>query len=151
MFNNKPIKDVDNIKLEPRGSTALLDAIGRTVGSVSKRFSETKEEERPEKVLFVIITDGQENSSTEFNRNKVFELIEKVKKDHKWGFTFIGANQDAIKEGGRLGIDMNSSINFNANAKSVRGIGQSVSCFVSNYMDGKDAAYSKDDRDNLKE
>ncbi|MEQ9716512.1 MAG: vWA domain-containing protein, partial [Candidatus Asgardarchaeum sp.] len=92
VFSDTPIADVSEIELKPRGSTALLDAIGRTINAVSEKFDAAEEDERPERVLFVIVTDGEENSSREFTKDKVFELIEEKKTKNRWGFTFIGAN-----------------------------------------------------------
>ncbi len=97
---------------EPRGSTALLDAIGRTITSTGQHLLNLSESERPSKVLFVIVTDGEENASREFLRNKIFEMITHQEKEYNWEFVFIGANQDAIAEGGSLGVHADSSVNF---------------------------------------
>ena len=72
----------------PRGTTALLDAVGRTVTSVRARIALDDASEQPWKVVFVIITDGQENASREFNRAQVFELIREQEKEAGWGFDF---------------------------------------------------------------
>jgi len=145
VFASRPIGEVEDIKIEPRGMTALLDAMGRTINNFERKFSEAKKKDRPERVLFLIITDGKENDSREFSRDKVFGIVETVKKDHEWGFTFIGANQDAIAEGGNLGVDRGSSLDFSATAKGVRCMSQSLSSFTSSFLrDGK-AEYSEED------
>ncbi|KAA3613608.1 MAG: VWA domain-containing protein [Calditrichaeota bacterium] len=101
----KKIGSLNYKSYQPRGTTALLDAIGRTIIDTDSRVSEFK----PEKVVVVIITDGYENASTEYNRNLIFSMIAKHK---KWDIIFLGANQDAIKEAGDLGIASDSSLTF---------------------------------------
>lgn len=151
IFSSAPIGTVDDIEISPRGGTALLDAMGKTINSFERKFSGTDEKERPEKVLFIIITDGGENSSREYSKSQVFEIIEKAKRDHNWDFTFIGANQDSIREGGGLGICRGSSINYATSAKGIRSMSQSLSCYAGDYFDGKRASYSDKDRDALME
>lgn len=89
----------------PMGSTALLDAVGNTINSVGARLNSTPEEERPEKVIFIITTDGYENSSREFTKAKVKEMIEHQRNKYSWTFIFLGANMDAVAEASSLGID----------------------------------------------
>jgi len=102
-----------------RGYTALLDAVGKTIGDVRDRLSKTKEEERPEKVIFVITTDGQENASNEFTYEKVNELIKHQQEKHGWEFIFFGANIDAIKEADSIGISNDNAYQFEASKKGV--------------------------------
>jgi len=134
VFSNTPVKDVEDIKINPRGMTALLDAMGKTVNTFKTRFLETEEKDRPEKVLFIIITDGQENASVEYKRSQVFDLIETMKKDYNWGFTFIGANQDAISEGSGVGIRAGDSLNFMSTSKGVRRMSDEVTCYATSYL-----------------
>lgn len=88
-----------------RGTTALFDAVGSTINSVGRRLSDTPEDERPEKVIFVITTDGYENASKEFNRSKVKEMIEHQQSKYSWLFMFLGANIDAAEEASNMGIN----------------------------------------------
>ena len=97
VFSRKPISEVKKIKIEPRGSTALLDAIGKTINTFENRFMSQEENEKADTVLFIIITDGQENSSLEYDRKEIFKIVEKSKEDNNWGFVFIGANQDKMQ------------------------------------------------------
>lgn len=147
VFSEKSISEIDGFRLEPRGGTALLDAIGSTVNTFERRFNKKDEKDRPGKVLFIIITDGDENSSKEFSRSQVFEIIEKVKRDHDWGFTFIGANQDSISEGNSIGVQRGSSINYSASAMGVRSMSKSVSCYVADYLDTGKASYDESEQD----
>ena len=147
LFSSAPIDTVDDIEISPRGATALLDAMGKTINSFERKFSETDEKERPEKVLFIIITDGEENSSCEYSKNQVFEIIEKAERDHDWNFTFIGANQDSIQEAGSLGIRSGNTMNFAPSSKGIRGMGNSLSCYATSYFADEKATYSDEDRD----
>ena len=87
-----------------RGSTALLDAIGKTINKIGRRLRETPESERPGKVIFIITTDGLENSSSEFTYFKIKEMINHQTEKYSWEFVFLGANIDVIEEGDKLGI-----------------------------------------------
>jgi uncharacterized protein YegL len=99
-----PMKQVPAYVLTPRGSTALLDAVGRAINETGERLAKMAEEDRPGLVVFVIVTDGQENSSKEFSKAKVKEMIEHQQSKYHWQFTFLGANQDAFAEAGGMGI-----------------------------------------------
>jgi uncharacterized protein with von Willebrand factor type A (vWA) domain len=102
-----------------RGSTALLDALGKTILDVGYRLSQTEEEKRPAKVIFVITTDGEENASREFTYSKVKELIQHQQEKYNWEFIFMGANLDAAKEADSLGIQQENAYNFEASEKGV--------------------------------
>jgi uncharacterized protein YegL len=102
-----------------RGSTALLDAVGKTILDVGYRFSKTSEEQKPGKIIFVITTDGQENASKEFTYKKVKELIGHQQEKYNWEFIFMGANIDAAKEAESIGITMDNAYNFEASEKGV--------------------------------
>jgi len=104
------IEDLEPYRLVPRGSTALLDAIGRTIGSTKAWMESLPESERP-RVLFVVVTDGYENASREWSRLQVMDSV-KARISEGWDFTFLGANQDAIAEGATMGFDPGSSLTF---------------------------------------
>lgn len=88
----------------PRGSTALLDAIGRTIEGTGQRLAQLPEKERPSKVIIAIITDGEENSSRSYSRSTIFNMITHQRDKYSWNFVFMGANQDSYAEAGSLGI-----------------------------------------------
>lgn len=102
-----------------RGSTALLDAVGKTILDVGHRLSKMSEDRRPGKVLFVISTDGLENASREFSQQKVKEMIRHQEKKYGWEFMFIGANMDAIEEASYVGISMENAYSFEASSVGV--------------------------------
>ena len=99
-----PISQVSAFKLVPRGSTALLDAVGRAINETGARLAAMEESLRPGLVVFVIVTDGEENSSREFTRDQIRTMVEHQQSAYKWQFTFLAANQDAFAAGGSMGI-----------------------------------------------
>lgn len=120
-----------------RGSTALLDAIGITINNIGKALSDTKEEDRPGKVLFVIITDGMENSSREFSYEKVKKMVEHQKSKYAWDFIFLGANIDAIKTANSFGISADMATNFVSDSAGTQLNYKIVSEVVSSFRKGK--------------
>lgn len=119
------------------GSTALLDAIGRTINRISKSISESSEQFRPGKVIFVIITDGMENSSKEFTFRKIKDMIELKKSKYAWDFIFLGANIDAAETALNLGIDEDRAANFCPDSEGTMLNYKVVSEAVSNFRKGK--------------
>lgn len=118
------------------GSTALLDAIGRTINRISKSISESSEQFRPGKVIFVIITDGMENSSREFTFRKIKDMIELKKSKYAWDFIFLGANIDAAETASNLGIDEERAANFCPDSEGTMLNYKVVSEAVSNFRKG---------------
>ena len=96
----------------PGGGTALCDAVGNTVNRIKYAQQYLKEEDRPNKTMFVIITDGQENSSREFSSAKVKQLITEQKQKHDWEFLFLGANMDAVETANTYGIDADRAVTY---------------------------------------
>jgi uncharacterized protein YegL len=96
----------------PGGGTALCDAVGNTVNRIKYAQQYLKEEERPNKTMFVIITDGQENSSREFSSSKVKQLITEQKQKYDWEFLFLGANMDAVETANTYGIDADRAVTY---------------------------------------
>lgn len=102
--NNDELFIGSRIAFGPRGMTALLDAIGKTVNDVGDRLAGTDEAERPEKVIVVIMTDGEENHSTEFTHEQVKEMIVTQERDYAWEFIYMGAGVDVFSHGISLGM-----------------------------------------------
>ncbi|MFN5915853.1 MAG: VWA domain-containing protein, partial [Planctomycetota bacterium] len=96
--------------LSPRGSTALLDAVGRAIIETGNRISAMPESQRPGLVICVISTDGMENASQEFTREKVREMISHQQTVYNWHFTFLAANQDAFTQAGYLGLSDDEAV-----------------------------------------
>lgn len=102
------------------GTTALLDAIGRTIHKIGNVQKHTAEAYRADKVMFVIITDGEENSSREYSLRQVKKLIESQRDKYGWEFVFLGANIDAVTTASRFGIGANRAQNFVPDGAGVR-------------------------------
>lgn len=100
-----------------RGNTALLDAVGGAIHHIGNVHKYAREEDRPEKTLFVITTDGQENASSRYTYAKVKQMVERQKERYGWEFLFLGANIDAAKEAGRFGIQENRTANYVSDAR----------------------------------
>ena len=96
-----------------RGTTALLDAIGKSIQKIINIQRTTSEDEKAEKVLFIITTDGLENASREYSLSKLRAMIEKQKNMYGWEFIFLGANIDAVSEAEKFGIDSSRATRFN--------------------------------------
>lgn len=117
LYNQVPIEKVSPMTEEEyyvRGSTALLDAIGKTVMQV--KANQDKKEIK-DKVLFVIITDGMENASREYRADQIKKLIEERKEKNNWEFLFLGANIDAIGAAKDIGIDSSRAVRFKSDKK----------------------------------
>ncbi len=115
------------------GCTALLDAVGRTIHKLAAVQRSTSEDYRAEKVMFVIITDGQENSSREYSSDKVKAMIEHEKEKYGWEFIFLGANIDAVETAGRFGISADRAVDYVPDAAGTqlnfRAMSETVACF----------------------
>lgn len=113
-----------------RGSTALLDAIGKTIVDTGHRLANTSEDKRPSKVIMVITTDGQENSSTEFNYSKIKELINHQESKYQWEFIFLGANINVEQETKKLGISKKNAYTYQACEEGVSRMYETVCASV---------------------
>ena len=144
LFDNKcevlhdrlPIQEINPMTEKEyyvRGCTALLDAVGGAVHHIGNIHKYAREEDRPSKTLFVIITDGRENSSRTYDYPKVKKMIERQQERYGWEFMFLGANMDAISEARRFGIkehmaaeylcdDVGTALNYEAVNEVVCGV-----------------------------
>ena len=115
------------------GSTALLDALGKTIHKIATAQKNTSEPFRAKRVMFVIITDGEENASREYAAKEVKEAIRRQKSRSGWEFIFLGANIDAVETAGRFGIDAGRAANYvpdsQGTALNFRAMSETVSAF----------------------
>ncbi len=111
------VEPMNNNQYYVRGCTALLDAIGGAVHHIANVHKYAREEDRPEKTLFIITTDGMENASRMYTYDKVKKMVEKEKVKYGWEFLFLGANIDAIEVAGRFGIGADRAINYECDRK----------------------------------
>ena len=128
-------------------STALHDAIGRAIVEVGKKYAAMDESERPEKVVFVILTDGEENSSQEYHSDQIQQMIKDQTDKYSWEFIFMGANQDAIKTGTRLGITVDNSLSYAYSKEGITLANSALATKVSCYRScGIMPAFTQEDR-----
>ena len=114
-FHSVPIAEVvelDTATYIPRGGTALLDAIGRTIDELGHQLAATPETERPGQVIIAVLTDGEENCSKHHTWESVAKRIRHQTEKYHWQFLFLGANQDAIATAGRMNIQAANTANF---------------------------------------
>lgn len=116
----RQVPPLDAKTFVPRGMTALLDAVGRTIDDVGVRLAATPEEQRPAKVIVAILTDGQENASRDYTFAKVAGMIKHQQEKYSWEFLFLAANQDAIAAAGALSIGAKDAIAFQATGQGIR-------------------------------
>ena len=115
-----------------RGCTALLDAVGGAIHHIGNVHKYAREEDRPEKTLFVITTDGMENASRKYSYERLKGMIQRQKEKYGWEFLFLGANIDAAGEAARFGIDADHSANYHADSTGTAVIYEAVSEVVCN-------------------
>ena len=128
-----PLTELAPYQLKPRGMTALLDAIGRTITTTKTWLDDLTETERPRRILCVVVTDGMENSSREWSRLQVMDSV-KARIAEGWDFTFLGANQDAIEEGSAMGFAAEQSLTYDASSEGTRSAFKTVSRKISHQM-----------------
>lgn len=158
VYSQLNVQEVPKLDLRPRNGTALLDAIGRAILETGKRFETMQEKDRPEKVVFVVLTDGHENMSNEFNYTQIASMIEHQQTKYSWLCTFLGAGMDVVKQAGDLGFHSGKTLGIAPNGAGQKGGYDSLSKTVADYrgLSASDAAqvanfnvevYSKEDRD----
>ena len=109
-----------------RGCTALLDAVGGAIHHIGNVHKYAREEDRPEKTLFVITTDGMENASRRYTYDKVKAMIERQRETYGWEFLFLGANIDAAREAARFGIRADCAADYHADSIGTEAVYESV-------------------------
>ncbi len=153
LHDRKNIQNVESITDEEyyvRGCTALLDAVGGAIHHISRIQKEMPEEERPEKTLFIITTDGLENASRWYSYEKVKRMVEKKKKRNHWEFVFLGANIDAVEVAGRFGVAANRAVRYECDsvgtALNFTVMSKMVSCArASSSAEDMEEAFDNDD------
>ena len=110
--NIRNVEPMNDRQYYVRGCTALLDAVGGAIHHIGNVHKYARGEDVPEKTLFIITTDGMENSSRKYNYEKVRRMIERQKEKYHWEFLFLGANIDAVQVAGRFGISSNRAVRY---------------------------------------
>ena len=130
------IQTVKTPPYEPRGGTALLDAIGLVVNKIGQRLANTPEAQRPEKVIVAIMTDGEENASKTYTKAQVQEMIKHQEEKYAWEFLFLGANIDVVAVSASIGIRKSNAVEYCASVDGVRGAYSGTSKLVGRMRSG---------------
>ena len=149
MYESRLAKDVPLMTLVPRGGPPLYDALGQTIDQTGARFATLPDEKRPGKVIVLIITDGQENSSRTFRLAQIKQRIQHQTDVYGWAFSYLGTNVDAFAEGGALGIMRAATCNYTADSAVAMFGAASASTLSSRGMAGPASAsyvYTTDQR-----
>ena len=149
VFTARDISDTPKIELQPRGCTPLLDSVARCINETGKRLRAMEPVARPGHVIFMIITDGEENASKEYSVNQIKQMITHQTDVYKWNFTYLGADQDAFEEAAKMGISLDSTLNYKANSIGTRSMYDSVNCATTMLRSGVSMkmAYNQSDID----
>lgn len=137
------IKSLTEKDYEVRGTTALLDAVGDAVKHIRNIHKYARKEDRPQKTLFVITTDGMENASVKYDYNQIKRLIEQ-QKERGWEFIFLGANIDAVEVAGHIGIDRDDAVDYHADSKGTDKVYAAMSMKISSTRRRKKSAPAND-------
>ena len=125
------VKPMTNADYTAYGGTAMLDAIGETINRVQDRHDELGAE-KPDNIIFVITTDGEENSSRKFNKAQIEKMIKHQTNGHGWEFMFLGANMDAVKEAASIGIGSDRSVTYDYTSSGVGTAYATMDCITKN-------------------
>jgi hypothetical protein len=120
----------------PSGATALLDAMAKAIAETGQRLESMAENRRPGKVLMVIMTDGEENSSRLFKKPQVVEMVKHQTEVYQWEFVYLGANQDAIAVGQALGIPTANNLNYEPTSGGIAMAACALSAGTKNFRSG---------------
>lgn len=127
VYEARDLAAVPPLRFDPRGTTPLLDAVGVTIHRTGARFAALADAQRPGRVVFIIITDGQENASRVYTRPQIKALVERQTRDYAWQFVYLGANVDAYAEAGSMGVSLNSTSAYQPDSQHVQTAFRSVS------------------------
>lgn len=143
------LREARDYTLVPRGGTALLDATGFAITEVGEKLASMAEEFRPGKVIVLIVTDGEENSSHEYSLARVKELITQQQETYGWQFSYIGANVDAFSNADSMGIPVANALNYTADSYGTRAAYAAASSSASKFSMNKSAGltYTDEERD----
>jgi hypothetical protein len=112
VYSSVPVAEVPPLDLQPRGRTALLDAMGQLITSAGDELAALAESARPGTVIVAVMTDGHENASHEWTHRAIRALVEQQTEKYSWQFLYMGADQDAIEVGASLGVAAAASVTY---------------------------------------
>jgi len=135
------IKPMTKKEYSVRGSTALMDALGDAIHHMGNVHKYARDEDRPEKTIFIITTDGYENSSHKYSAEQVRHMVSRQKEKYGWEFIFLGANIDAVETARTYGISEDRAANFVNDSQGIELMCCAQSAFISNIRDGIEPCY----------
>lgn len=133
VFADKTPHDCPKVQLVPRGGTALVDAMARCIRETGERFAAMPEAERPAKVIVVVITDGEENSSRHTTSEQLAALVREHEETYKWEFVYLGADHNAFAQAHALGIKTSNIGGFVKTSGGIRGMSANMNDAVNSY------------------
>lgn len=138
VYPSTPVATTPRYRLVPRGMTALLDAWGKCMTEFGEELAALAEEERPANVVFVVVTDGLENASQEWTREKVLSMVQSQTDEWNWQFIYLAANQDAVAVGRTYGVAANNSMTFDNTGDGTQVAYASASASLTRTRKGED-------------
>lgn len=151
LYEFKALHDVPPMELSPRGGTPLLDAVGQTIDYLGNALRNMPSGSRPERVLVMILTDGQENQSHKYTKEQIKAMIEQQTNVYKWEFLYLGANVDAFAEASALGINVANAAAYAATPTGAHQVFAAASNSARSYRVGGSSAIADEDRKKLDE
>lgn len=141
-----PVAEMEPFQLSPRNVTALLDAMGRSITEFAEELAALPEPEQPAKVVLVVMTDGKENASVEYELDQVKELVQRQQTEHGWQILFLGANMDAVEVGTSMGVRRGQTMSYRATDYGTRSMGRAMGQSVNSYAAGSPADFTDEQR-----
>lgn len=139
----KSVNPLDTKTYTPEGGTALYDAVGLAIDETGKRLAAMEEKDRPSKVIFAILTDGEENSSKKYTGGEIKKMIERQRDVYKWDFVFLAAGEGAFKEAEHIGMQMSKTMRFANTGANQSASYDTLAFYASNSRSMKSADYEK--------
>lgn len=146
VYERLPLAQVAAISIEPRGGTALLDALGKTINTLEQRLLKGTDEDTPDVVSVVVITDGLEQDSREYTAPAIKKLLDEKTNAQGWKFVYFGTNQDAIATATKFGFQAGNTISYATSAAGLQGTSFAMGSKMSAYRTGKDHSFSAVER-----
>lgn len=148
VYEDRPVGEAEAV-IQPGGGTALLDAIGRGTVELGRKLKALPEVHRPGKVMVVVVTDGEENSSLTYTKEDIKALLAKQQEVYSWDYVFLGANIDAVAVGAMYGFQEDKSMQFNINNDvAIGSTTASLSAYTTSYRGSGVASFTSEDRAN---
>lgn len=146
LHESTPAAVVPEFKLNPRGTTALLDAIGKSIVEFAAELDEIPDVDKPKHIILAIMTDGKENDSTEYTWPLVKKLITTYRDEHGWEILYLGANQDAIATAAGMGIRRDQAMTYAATDRGTKMSTRAVGQYVNSTVTGQHANFTDQQR-----